>query len=247
MKKTNFFYIDETGHVNNNSPIFIYGCIKTDTPKLIEETLQNLKIELSDDALLREFGERILENNFHATDDPFDIRTAVFRLLPYLNFRAYFTVLFKNDEYYKNLKSNKKDYQIIESLLRKIIIPRITKNKNDINRFYFETLKVENKSLKRILDDIFEPFSDEYDLEFFIVEKENPNIPVIDYINFILNKIFTAEKDKPLPDWVSRAFEVVKDKIGLIYFQNDDSFYSRFGDENHLIELNNLRAKMAVN
>jgi len=246
MKKTNFFYVDETGHINNDSSLFIYGCMKTDTPKLIEETLDKLKNELAEDAILREFGEKVLENNFHATGDPFDIRTAFFRLLPYLNFRAYFTVLFKNDEYYRNLKSKNEDYQIIESLLRKILIPRITKNKNDINKFYFETLEVEKKSLKRILDDIFSSFSDEFDLEYFIVEKENPNIPVIDYVNFLLNKIFTTENNKPLVDWISRTFEAVKDKIALIHFQNDDSFYSRLGDENHLIEIKNIKTKMVV-
>lgn len=243
MEKTNFFYIDETGHVNNDSPLFVYGCIKTDTPILIEKTLNNLKNELAEDALLAEFGKRVIANNFHATEDPFDVRTAMFRLLPYLNFRAYFTVLLKKDEYFKNLKLKNKDHQIIESLIRKLIVPIINKNKNDINKFYFETLEVEHKSLKSILDDIFSSFSNEHNLEYFIVEKENPNIPVIDYINYILNKVLAPEKNKPIPDWALRGFEVIKDKIALIHFQNDDTFYGRSGDEDHTIEIKNLKTK----
>ena len=78
MKKTNYFYIDETGHINNDSSIFVYGCNKTDTPTLIEDTLVSLKEKLADDPLLYEFGERVKKENFHATGDPFDIRTIMY-------------------------------------------------------------------------------------------------------------------------------------------------------------------------
>ena len=245
MKKTNFFYFDETGHINNDSVLFIYGCIKTDTPKLIEETLNRLKQELTEDVLLREFGERILKNNFHATGDPIEVRTDMFRLLPYLNFRAYFTVLFKDGNYYKKLKTEKKDHEIIELMLRKIVIPRITKNKTDINRFYFERLDVQKKSLRKIIDDIFVPYSKDI-TKPEIVNKDDPNIPVIDYISFILQQILTPDKDGKIPNWASRAFEAIKDKIALVHFQNDDSYYSRLSDKEHQIEFENLINKWQV-
>ncbi|MFT6501534.1 MAG: hypothetical protein ACJASQ_001650 [Crocinitomicaceae bacterium] len=251
MKKTNYFYIDESGHINNDSPIFLYGCIKTDTPILLEETLNNLKGELVEDALLREFGKKVKENNFHATGDSEAVRTAVFRLLPYMNFRYYVTVLFKSNRnysnlYFKELKSKFQDHEIIEKLLRKIIVPRVTKNKGDINKFYFETLQVQKKSLKRILNDIFSSFPDEYDVEYFIVKKENPNIPVVDYVNFIHNKLLTHDiNDDSIPDWIVRAFKVIEDKNALIHFQNDDSFYSRLGKEDRMININNINNKKA--
>lgn len=251
MKKTNYFYIDESGHINNDSPIFLYGCIKTDTPRLLEEALENLKVELVEDPLLREFGKKVKENNFHATGDSNDVRTAVFRLLPYMNFRSYVTVLFKSNKKYSNihfseLKSKLQDHEIIERLLRKIIVPRVTKNKDDINKFYFETLQVKGKSLKRILEDIFSSFPNEYDLEYFIVDKENPNIPVVDYVNFILNKLLTQDiNDNSIPDWIVRAFKVIEDKIALIHFQNDDTFYSKLGKEDKIININNINNKKA--
>jgi len=243
--KTNYFYIDEIGHINNDEPIFAYGCIKTDTPNLIEKALEELKGELEEDPILAEFGEKVLKNNFHATGDHFDVRTQFYRILPLLNYRAYFTVLFKNDDYYKKLKDEKEDHEIIKSMLLKIIGPRITKNRDDKNIFFIETLEVQNKSLKKILQEIFSTFKDEFNVEYTIVDKHCPNMPVVDYSCFILNKIFVQQKNenKNIAEWVTRIFEVLKDKIGLIHFQNEDSFYSRHATKDKQIELKNLKLK----
>ncbi len=251
MRKTNYFYIDESGHINNDSPIFLYGCIKTDTPRLIENALDNLKDELEEDVVLREFGKKVREKNFHATGDPMDVRTAVFRLLPYMNFRLYATVLFKSTKeytnlHYYNLKAEYEDYLIVESMLKRIILPRVTSNKDDLNKFYFETLKVQGKSLDRILNGIFSSLPDEYHWEYVIVNKDDPNMPVVDYLNFILNKLLTNDiNTNSAPDWVVRAFEAVEDKIALIHFQNDDSFYSRHSKVGRTISIENIKNKMA--
>lgn len=242
--KTNYFYIDETGHINNDEPLFAYGCIKTDTPLLIKEKLKELKEELAEDPLLYDFGEKVLENNFHATGDPFDIRTQFYRILPLLNFRVYFTVLFKTDEFYTKLKE-KEDHEIIKLMLLKLIKPRITKNRSDKNIFFIETLEVQNKSLSNILREIFNTFENDFNVEYKIVDKQCENMPVVDYSCFILNKIFVQQKkesDKPA-DWVKRAFETIKGKIALIHFQNDDSFYSRHATIDKHIEFDNLKLK----
>ncbi|WP_452226805.1 DUF3800 domain-containing protein [Lacinutrix cladophorae] len=243
--KTNYFYIDETGHINNDEPMFAYGCIKTDTPKLIEKVLEELKEELAEDPLLAKFGEKLLKNNFHATGDHFDVRTQFYRILPLINYRAYFTVLFKNDDYYKRLKTEKEDHEIIKSMLLKIIKPRITKNRNDKNIFFIETLEVQNKSLKKIVEEIFDIFKDDYNIEYTIVDKHCQNMPVVDYSCFILNKVLIQKENenKNIAEWVARTFEILKDKIGLIHFQNEDSFYSRHATKNKQIELNNLKLK----
>lgn len=243
--KINYFYIDETGHINNDEPMFAYCCIKTDTPKLIENVLEELKEELAEDPLLAEFGEKILKNNFHATKDHFDVRTQFYRILPLLNYRAYFTILFKNDDYYKRLKTEKEDHEIIKSMLLKIIKPRITKNRNDKNIFFIERLDVQNKPLTKIVEEIFSIFKDNYNVEYSIVDKHCQNMPVVDYLCFILNKIFVQKENekKTIDEWVNRTFEVLKDKIGLIHFQNEDSFYSRHASKNKQIELNNLKLK----
>tara|TARA_R110000796_G_scaffold41772_4_gene103477 strand:- start:58809 stop:59552 length:744 start_codon:yes stop_codon:yes gene_type:complete len=246
MKKNNYFYIDETGHVNNDSPLFVFGCIKTDTPNLLKQTLESLKKELSEDVLLNLYGDKVMKNNFHATGDHPDVRTAMYRLLPHLNFRAYFTVLLKNTEYYRNLKIIKDDYEIIESMLRKVIVPRLIKNREDTNSFFFETLEVEKKSLNKILEELFKSCSKKIETNYDIVGKENPNMPIIDYINFIINKVLTKGENEKVDDWVVRAFDSFKDKIGLIHFQNDDTYYSRQGKESFQISMDNLRKKLVV-
>lgn len=243
--KTNYFYIDETGHINNDEALFAYGCIKTDTPTLIENVLQNLKEELAEDVILGKYGEKILKNNFHATGDQNDIRTAVYRILPFLNYRAYFIILLKNDDYYKKLKLEKQDHEIIKFMLLKLIKPRITSNKYDKNIFFIETLKVQNKSLTKIIDEIFDIFKDDYNIEYSIVDKHCQNMPVVDYLCFILNKILVQreKEDKNIANWISDRFEAFKNKIGLIHFLNDDTFYSRHGQIDGQIELDNLELK----
>ncbi|HBF89231.1 MAG TPA: hypothetical protein DDX39_11375 [Bacteroidales bacterium] len=243
--KTNYFYIDETGHINNDEPIFAYGCIKTDTPKLIEKVLEELKEELAEDSLLAKFGEKILKNNFHATEDHFDARTQFYRILPLLNYRAYFIVLFKNDDYFKRLKKENADHEIIKSMLLKIIKPRITRNRGDKNVFYIETLEVQNKSLKAIVEEIFNIFKDDYNVEYSIVDKHCQNMPIVDYLCFILNKIFVQKENenKTIDEWVTRTFETLQDKIALIHFLNEDSFFSRQAPKDKQIELNNLKLK----
>jgi hypothetical protein len=47
-KKTNYFYIDESGSINNDSKIFIHGCIKTDSPIALTTALTELKQQLLD-------------------------------------------------------------------------------------------------------------------------------------------------------------------------------------------------------
>lgn len=244
--KSNYFYIDETGHINNDSPIFVFGCIKTDTPNMIDTILQNTKEELSSDKLLMEFGTRLIDNNFHATGDPADVRTAMFRLLPYMSFRSYFYVLLKSGEYYSTLKKERKDHEIIEMMLKKLIKSKLEKHREEMNYFYFETLEVQGKKLTKILKSIFDEFSELKNFEYHIVGKECQNMPIIDYMNFTLNKILTCDVDEALPDWLNRTFNAIKDKMGLVFIYNDRKYYSRFGDENDNINLQNLKSRMAV-
>lgn len=244
MTKTNYYYVDETGHINNDSTLFVYGCIKSDTPNLLEEALKKLKDTLADDVLLSEYGERVKKNNFHATADHISVMTEMFRLLPHLNFRAYFTVLLKEGTYYENLKATKEDNEIIELMLHKSVIPRIKKNKKEYYKFFFEELEVEKRSLDKILNSVFSSQKKLNFINYEIVSKENPNMPITDYVSFILNKILSSEGN--IENWAKSAFDVIKDKIALIHFQNDDSFLSRFANEENTINFKNLRKKLAV-
>lgn len=245
MAKTNYYYIDETGHINNDSTLFVYGCIKSDTPQLLEKALEELKKTLEDDILLAKYGERVRKNNFHATADHISVITEMFRLLPHLNFRAYFTVLLKSGAYYENLKATKDDNEIIELMLKKTVLPRLKAKKEEKHTFFFEELEVEKRSLKTILDTLFNEQNKVNSVIHHIVGKENPNMPVTDYMSYILNKILSSD-NKDIENWMKNNFDVIKDKIALIHFLNDDSFLSRKGNVNNTITYKNLRKKLTV-
>lgn len=246
MKKVNHFYIDEAGHINNDSPIFLYGCIKTDTPEILEKVIEELKEELSEELHHENLREHILNNNFHAVDDHFDIRTAMYKKLYSLNFRGYFVVTNKQSNYFKKLKATLKDYEILTLFLRKLIIPRATKNKEDKNIFFFETLEIEEKSLNQILQEIFSELTSKgLDVEYKIVGKENLIMGIVDYINYNLYQLLIAKQINKKEDRNFLTFEKLKEKIALIIVLDNDTFFSRFGEENFSIEIDNLRDNLA--
>ena len=104
IKKVNYFYIDESGSINNDSSVFIHGCIKTDSPNTISEALKKLKEDLEDSLYYNEFSKRIKTEGFHATENNIDMRADVYKLLPLLDYRSYFVILNKETDYFKELK-----------------------------------------------------------------------------------------------------------------------------------------------
>ena len=239
MKKTNYFYIDETGHVNNDSKSYMYGCLKTDSASEITNALERLKTELAEDLYLQFEAEKILTDGFHAVDNHFDVRASYYKLLPFLNVRAFFVVMFKETSYYEDLKSRMKDFEIIEMMLEKLIVPRILKNKGDRNIFIVENLDVEGKSQNKILDDIFGRFKNRFDVEYEIKGKDEINLSTVDYFNYNLIHILNS---KGKPDIrATQTFEILKKRIALIYIFNNDSFYSRKAAVDKRIEVDNLK------
>jgi hypothetical protein len=63
-KKVNYFYIDESGSISNDSNIFIHGCIKTDSPITITDSLLKLKKELRNSLYYDEFRHKIVKQGF---------------------------------------------------------------------------------------------------------------------------------------------------------------------------------------
>lgn len=236
-KRTFHYFIDESGHINNNQNIFLFGCIKTDTPTISEKIIESLKEELKSDLYFEDYREK-LNNPFHAVDDHPDVRTAFYRIIPFLNFRAYFEVIIKDSEYFKTLKNKKKDHEIIKEMIRRLIKPRILKNPKDKHEVFIETLEVEEKSLKKIIDEIKNEFTN-IEIEFIILEKGNHNLSLIDYLNYIIFNIFEKDGKKFNANLRQQQnFNMIKQKIALIHIWNSDKYFSRTSTE---ISLENLR------
>lgn len=236
-QKTNYFYIDESGSINNDSKVFIHGCIKTDSPSSIEQALTELKKDILDDIYYSDFRERILNEGFHATENNMDMRADMYKLLPLLDYRAYIVLVNKESDYFKNLIASKEEHEIFEYSLKKLILDRINKNKGDKNLFFFEQLQISKKSLDAILDDIFDGLDETHDCHYEIVGKEEENMGVVDYINFVFYHLL-AEVN-PMKR-MKQNFELISPKIAVINILNSNVFLSRKKPENHQITIDNL-------
>lgn len=245
MKKTNYFYIDEAGSFGNSSNVFIHGCIKTDTSEILENALLGLKDEIIDELYYEAFVERVKLEGFHAADNHPDIKSEFYKLLPRLDYRAYFVILNKETDYYKNLSQEKEEWEIFEYSLRKLLKDRIVKNRTDKNIFYFERIDIKKKPLSSILKEFFSEYNSSYDCEYHIVGKEVNNLAVIDYLNYIFEQISkTLNKKRGNKesefDRMKLKFNLVKSKIGVINLLHNDLFLSRKGKKEYFIEYENL-------
>lgn len=85
-KKTNYFYIDESGSLLGDSNVFIHGCIKTDSPNTISDALIRLKEDLADDLIFDKVRKKILKKGFHACENDADTQKAVYSLILLLDY-----------------------------------------------------------------------------------------------------------------------------------------------------------------
>lgn len=238
MEKTCYYYIDEAGHINNDSNVFIHGCIITDSPSIINNAISDLHSEIKSDLYFDEFVSRLDEEGFHATENHPDIRAQFYKLLPLLNYRAYFVIIDKESSCFKKLKEEKEDYEIFELFLRKLLLERIIKNKNNKNIFYFEEITIEQKSLINILIDFFESLDKSINCEFHVVGKEVKNLAVVDYLNYVLYSILNSKKTN---DRMEKNFNIISPKIGLINILHNNVYLSRKKTDKYKVDLNNLK------
>lgn len=239
VKKTNYFYIDESGGINNESNVFIHGCIKTDSPKTISEALSKLKNELLNSIYYDQFIDRIKQEGFHATENNIDMRADVYKLIPLLEYRAYFVIINKETEYFRKLKARLEEHEIFALSLRKLILDRIISNRKDKNIFYFEGINISKRPLSSILKEITKTLDASYDCEFIIVGKEEENLGVIDYLNFIFYQLLSTHNPNPFPR-MKFNFDLVSTKIALIVIKNNNVYLSRKKKQSHQINLVNL-------
>jgi len=214
--KTNYFYVDESGNILNDSNLFIHGCIKTDTPQLLAKVLEEIKLEINNDFYFNEFLNEFNVAGFHAVDNHFDIRAILYRKLINLNWRAYFVIVNKRSEFYDTIKS-KKEYEIFIISLSKLIFNRVRKDADAKNIFIFETIQLSEKSLDNVLRDFFNSLNQKYNCEYRIVNKKDEiNLGIIDYLNYMLNKILTTNNSDIR---MRQNFDIFAPKIALIHIQ----------------------------
>ncbi len=203
--------------------MFIHGCIKTDTPEIIKKSIIELKEQIIDDIYFNSIKEKFIKQGFHAVENHPDIRAKFYSILPLLNFRSYFVIMNKMDSYFETLKKNKSPHEIFQITLYKLLKDRVLKNKYEKNIFYFENIEFQDISLGQILNSFFYSFKN-IDCEYYIVDKKEEILSAIDYLNYIFFCLFDS---KSFPERMKDNFELIKPKIGSVYYLNKDVFLSR--------------------
>ncbi|AZB17624.1 hypothetical protein EG352_07505 [Chryseobacterium indologenes] len=239
-KKTNYFYIDESGNINNNSNIFIHGCIKTDSPQTITDALVKLKTDIQSSIYYDDIKKIILKQGFHATENNMDIRAEVYKILPLLDYRAYFVITNKNTVFFREKMKTMDESDFFAYSLKKLLKDRIEAHKYEKNIFIFETIELKRNSLIRILTDFFSNYDGKIDCEYSIVGKEEENLAIVDYLNFLFYHIFSD--DKPIPR-MKLNFNLVAPKIALVNYSHKNLFFSRQKKEEFKVSLQNLQKK----
>ena len=224
-QKSNFFYIDESGGILNDSPSFILGCIRTDTPQIISDNVSKLLTGFEDEIYHAPMIDQIKQQGFHAVDNNYDVRARLFALLPVLNFRTFFSIINKSKSPFKELIDNKEETKVYLLALDKLLKGRFN-NRVDKNIFIFEELQFKDKSQQQILYEYFAPYVKDGNVDYRIVGKEEINLAIIDYMNYIFHTLLTAKDLKKVQRMVDN-FELIKPKIAFINILHSDTFFSR--------------------
>ncbi len=233
MINTSYYYIDESGAIDNNSKFFILSCYKTDTPEEVRSAVEKLYKEILNAPIFAiERKEFIKQKGFHACVNHPDIKSRFYNLLAMLNIRCYVLMLKKDSDLFKKLKENKSSTEIYNACITKLLSDRLTKTRHDKNVIIFEEYgskpkkwleNVENV-IKVIKDRIDEKFNTEISCTVKVHDKSDVNLSVIDYINHIFVQIFEKENLQPR---IIDNFTIIEPKVALIYKMDKDHFFDK--------------------
>lgn len=237
MQKTSYFYIDETGNISNNSKFFIHGCIKTDSPQMITDTLINLKNKLASDIYYEEIRESIIKKGFHATANSKDLQAELYKILPLLDYRAYFAITKKDSTLFKSKMKEGDESDFFEFSLGKLLTDRIISDPDGKKIFYFETIQLTKRKLGRVLESFFSQYKPKYDVDYKIVGKEEENLAITDYLNFIFDSMLTPDKLTPT---MKGNFDRVAPKIAIVKLLHKNIYLSRNKPADQQVEFQNI-------
>ena len=135
-----YFYIDESGLLRGEKErFFLISCIATDTPKHIESTLNQLQQNICSNPYYLPIRDKFRNQGFHAVSNHPDIRTEVYKIIPYMNMRVYTIVLDKFSDFYKDASSRyTSDIDFYAFLIKQLLRDRVKSEKNNHIHFIFE-------------------------------------------------------------------------------------------------------------
>lgn len=225
-----FYYIDESGTLKANEcekeRFFILGCCITDTPEDIRKSLNELKLEIEDDAYFCSEINKFKQDGFHATTNHPDIRAKYYGRLNSLNFRAFSIIIDKCSTQFNELSGKHRAYyEILHMLLYKRILSNREYRNVIVLEEYGSKLNVHLENIQKTIESIKEKILKLYDIdvivEVYVHNKSDIVLSVVDYMNFVLYQMLlpTIKHQQPrMPE----NFSLIEPKIGLLhsFFQN---------------------------
>lgn len=225
-----YFYIDESGLLRGEKErFFLISCIATDTPKHIESTLNQLQQNICNNPYYLPIRDKFRNQGFHAVSNHPDIRTEVYKIIPYMNMRVYTIVLDKFSDFYKDASSRyTSDIDFYAFLIKQLLRDRVKSEKNNHIHFIFEeygnTIASHKDKMDKVVRNIVEAIGINVEFSVEVCPKTNIILAVVDYINYILYQLLNNPgKNQRMQD----NFKLIEPQIASLHLLHTKVHYGR--------------------
>ncbi len=208
VEKVTYFFVDESGDPTfydrsgklivgdeGISKILILGFIKTEDPKLMRQTLTDLRNQLAKDTYLR--GIPSLEKSlvaFHAKDDSAEVKQAVYKAIVNLDFSAELIIARKIENIFKRTH-HRKETEFYDDLIAKLFQNKLhTSSQNEIY-FAVRGSRLRQKPLEEAIQKAVANFERKWKVKIdskINVYPQSPSgepcLQIIDYINWAVQR-----------------------------------------------------------
>lgn len=243
-QKEHYYFVDEAGDpvffdkYGNNivgqegcSKILLLGLIKTNDPKSLRQTIDNLRKEIVADPYLQNIPSlKKTALSFHAKDDAPEVREKVFKAITNLNFTAEFIVARKIEALFR------KRHQAKQNLFYDDLIIKLLENKLHLAEKTYIYFSVRgNKTRQAPLEEAIQVAKNSFeskhgvsvDTSIEIIPQSpigEPCLQIVDYMNWAVQRAFTKGED--------RFYKFIENKVKFLcdvydFDKYPDNYYSR--------------------
>ena len=225
-----YFYIDESGLLRDvKERFFLISCVATDVPEQIEDTLNQLQQNICDNPYYLPIRDKFRDQGFHAVSNHPDIRTEMYKIIPYMNMRVYTIVLDKFSDFYKDVSSRYNfDIDFYAFLIKQLLRDRVKSEKDNHIHFIFEeyggTIAHHKNRMEDVIGTLISEVGDGVEYVVEVCSKDNIILSVVDYVNYILYQLLNQPgKGTRMMD----NFKLVEPKIASLHLLHTKVHYGR--------------------
>ncbi len=229
MEEKTYIYIDESGDIapisEGGKPLFLVGCVITDDPISLNESIAELKEMIKNSAYFFRHKENFEKEGFHASTNHPDIYAKFVELLNTLNFRAYVVFADKtSDSFSEAIKQHPDFYSFLLKILLK---DRLLKRRDEKIHIVLEqnTTKrtIEKAAVAAVLKEVNDSLISEglithpIDVTFGIQGKnEDAGVDVVDYVNHVIYTAKVGDKNGVPQTRYKENLALIEPKMALV-------------------------------